>query len=344
MRNFFTIVAILFLSVTGFSQSFTDIDFDTTGKAVIKVFSNFHADLSDNDFDNTAFEIKRAYLGYNHSFNGKLSGQVVFDVGLYENTGRYGAFLKIASLSWKPVKNLKINGGMVSPKMFKTQERFWGYRYLYKTFPDEFKFGPSADLGITVDYKFNKYISADFSILNGEGYKNVVLNYGDFKQAFGVTVNPVKGLKLRLYYDMMNNNDTSRTEDQRAVQNTFVTFLGYKFKDKVRIAAEYNYQKQHQNLKDTDLFGYSFYGSFIFSKRIEVFGRVDLLDSNKPEEEVENWNYKKDGTGFLVGLQYKPIKEVKLALNYRNWQYDKPEEAETIIPKSFVYLSLEFVF
>jgi hypothetical protein len=344
MRKLITLTIILFISLLGYSQSFTDVDFDTTGKAVIKVFSNFHADLSDNDFNNTAFEIRRAYLGYNHDFNDKLSGQVVFDVGLYENSGRYGAFLKVASLSWKPVKNLKINGGMVSPKMFKTQERFWGYRYLYKTFPDEYKFGPSADLGISVDYKFNKYVSADFSFLNGEGYKNVVLNYGDFKQAFGVTLHPVKGLQLRLYYDMMNNNDTSRTADQRKIQSSFISFVGYKYKDKFRLGAEYNYQKQHQNMKDEDLFGYSFYGSYIFSEKIEIFGRVDVLNSNKLEEEIESWNSKKDGTGFLAGLQYKPIKEVKLALNYRNWQYNKPNEGETQIPKSLIYLSLEFVF
>jgi opacity protein-like surface antigen len=142
----------------------------------------------------------------------------------------------------------------------------------------------------------------------------------------------------------MNNNDTSRTDDQRAIQNSFISFIGYKFKDKFRIAAEYNYQKQYHNLKDTDLFGYSFYGTYIFSEKFEVFGRVDILNSNKLDEEVENWNYKKDGTGFLGGLQYKPIKEVKLALNYRNWQYNKPNEGEIIIPKSFIYISLEFVF
>ncbi|RLD58736.1 MAG: hypothetical protein DRJ05_07540 [Bacteroidetes bacterium] len=239
---------------------------------------------------------------------------------------------------------MKINGGMISTKMFKVQERFWGYRYLYKTFPDEYKLGPSADLGISIDYKFNKFISVDFSVLNGEGYKNVILNNGDFKQAIGVTLNPVKGLQFRLYYDLMNNNDTSKTEDQRAIQNTFISFIGYKYKDKVRIAAEYNYQRQHKNMKGEDLFGYSFYGAYIFSEKIEVFGRVDLLNSNKQEDEVEVWNYKKDGTGFLLGFQYKPIKEVKLALNYRNWQYEKPNEAETLTPKSFVYVSLEFMF
>ena len=348
MRKLFTIVIIFFFSVQGFTQSFTDVDFDTTGKAVIKVFSNFHVDLSDCssecEFKNTAFELKRAYLGYNHNFNDKLSGQVIFDVGLYEESGRYGAFLKIASLSWKPVKNMKINGGMISPKMFKTQERFWGYRYFYKTFPDEYRFGPSADLGITAEYKFNKFISADFGILNGEGYKNVVLNYGDFKQSLGVTITPIKDLTLRLYYDNMNNRDTNLVEDQKQIQNTFISFIGYKFKDIFRIGGEYNYQKQHENMKGEDLFGYSFYGTYIFSEKIEVFGRVDLLNSNKLEEEIENWNYKKDGTGFLVGFQYNPIKEVKLALNYRNWQYDKPNEAKTITPKSFIYVSLEFMF
>lgn len=40
-----------------------------------------------------------------------------------------------------------------------------------KSFQDEYKFGSSADLGVSVAYKFNKVVSADVIVANGEGYK-----------------------------------------------------------------------------------------------------------------------------------------------------------------------------
>jgi len=179
---------------------------------------------------------------------------------------------------------------MISPKQFKIQERFWGYRYLYKSFQDEYKFSYSADLGMTAEYKFNKYIWADLGFFNGEGYKNVNLKYGDFKGSAGVTIHPIDRIQIRIYYDIMNNNDTSLNSDYRKDQSTLVGFLGIKVTDKFRVAGEYNYQKQNKNIKSQDLFGYSFYASYIFSKKLEVFGRTDILLSNELENETESWN------------------------------------------------------
>lgn len=42
---------------------------------------------------------------------------------------------------------------------------------MMKSFQDEYKFGSSADLGVSVAYKFNKVVSADVIVANGEGYK-----------------------------------------------------------------------------------------------------------------------------------------------------------------------------
>ena len=345
MRYLYRIYTLMIFSFAGlqtFSQSYTDKDFNVTDKLIIKSFMNFHADLGDSEVKKTAFEIKRAYFGYSHQFADNLVGQVILDVQLNILADKYYAFLKIASLTWTPVNRLKINGGMISPKQFKTQERFWGYRYIYKSYQDQYKMGPSADLGITVEYKFNDFVSVDGAFLNGEGYKHVQLRYPDFKLAGGVTVHPFKDLTVRLYYDNMNNKDTSLTNDYRADQSTYSAFIGYKFKKKFRIAGEYNYQKQFQNIAGKDLFGFSFYSTYVISKKIEVFGRVDLLNSNKLEGETENWFYKGDGTLYMGGVQYNPVKGVKLAVNYRNWAFAKPNEGERKSPLSMIYLNVEF--
>ena len=38
--------------------------------------------------------------------------------------------------------------GLIGNKQFNDQESLWGYRYAQKGILNEFKFGPSADLGI----------------------------------------------------------------------------------------------------------------------------------------------------------------------------------------------------
>ena len=335
---------IILLVYLGHSQTYVDEDFEQTGKLLFKVFANFHADVTGDEVNNSAFEIRRAYLGYAHDFSKKLTGQVIFDASLNNMTNRYGVFLKIAGLTWRITDKFTINGGLISPKQFKTQERFWGYRYLYKSYQDEYKFGYSADLGMTAEYVFNKYILVDIGFFNGEGYKNINLDYGDFKGSVGVTITPIDKIQFRVYYDIMNNNDTSLTDDYRQDQSTISFYLGAKITDKFRLAGEYNYQKNHRNINQHDLFGYSFYSTYVFSKKFEIFARADILLSNKEEGETENWNYNKDGLGFLGGLQYAPVKGLKLAINYRHVEPTIPAEESTPPSRSWIYFNVEFKF
>jgi len=197
---------------------------------------------------------------------------------------------------------------------------------------------------MTAEYKFCEYFSADIGFFNGEGYKKVNLEYGDFKGSAGITITPTDRIQLRVYYDIMNNNDTTRVEDNRQNQSTIAGFLGIKVTDKFRIGGEYNYQWQNEHAKNQDLYGYSFYSTYKFNDKFEVFARADMLLSNKLEEETETWNYMKDGTGFLGGFQYKPTKGLKLALNYRQAEPQKPAEAETPASKNWLYFNVEFKF
>jgi len=344
MKKFLLLITVIFLLLNYVnSQTFVDEDFEQTGKLIFKVFSNFHADVSGDEVSNTAFEVRRAYFGYGHDFTKNLTAQVILDVGLDDNN-RYGAFLKIAGLTWRITDKFTINGGMISPKQFKTQERFWGYRYLYKSYQDEYKFGYSADLGMTAEYKFNKYITADIGFFNGEGYKNVQLEYGDFRGTAGVTVRPIEALEIRGYCDIMNNNDTSLVDSLRQNQSTLALYIGGRITKKFRIAAEYNYQKNYQHVDKQDLFGYSFYTIYTFSKKFEIFARADILLSNKVEDEPETWNYEKDGIGILGGIQYAPVKGLKLALNGRHVEPKKPSEDPTPLSRTWIYFNVEFKF
>lgn len=142
---------------------------------------------------------KHYYNEEKNDFGKGLSVKGVMDIGQSSDVSDYNriAYIKNAMVSWKK-GNFILNGGLISTNQFNFQEKFWGYRYIMKSFQDLYKFGSSADLGLSFSYKFAEWISADAIVVNGEGYKKVQkadgLNYG-----VGVTLTPVKGLQARIY-------------------------------------------------------------------------------------------------------------------------------------------------
>ena len=168
------------------------------GKAIIQVFGNFHTGFGTEN-DDRGFELERSYLGYEYNLGKGLSVKGVMDIGKSSDVSDYQriAYIKNAMISWKK-GGLTLNGGLISTTQFNLQEKFWGYRYIMKSFQDEYKFGSSADLGISAAYKFADWISADAIIVNGEGYKKIQKNNG-LNYGLGVTLTPVKGFLIRLY-------------------------------------------------------------------------------------------------------------------------------------------------
>jgi len=141
-------------------------EFKPSGKAFIKVFTNYHSTFSAESVHNE-FEIQRAYFGYGFKFSENFSGKVTLDVGS-PGVGKLDltAYLKNAYFQYKK-DQLSVKFGMIGLSQFGMQEKQWGGRYLYKSFQDQHKFGSSADLGIHAAYKLHKMFSIDASILNG---------------------------------------------------------------------------------------------------------------------------------------------------------------------------------
>ena len=213
------------------------------------------------------------------------------------------AYIKNAMLSWKK-GNMTLNGGLISTTQFNFQEKFWGYRYIMKSFQDQYKFGSSADLGLSVAYKFADWISADAIVVNGEGYKKIQkdngLNYG-----LGLTLTPVKGFQIRLYGGL----NASAEENKEDIIN-MAAFAGYK-NDRFTVGAEYNHMMNASYKKGNDQYGYSVFASMKVAKNTEVYARFDDLYSN------DEWNIAKDEQTAIVGAQFKRGKYVKLAPNFR---------------------------
>ena len=136
------------------------------GKAIVQMFGNFHTGFGENSKD-LGFELERSYLGYEYKLNSNISVKGVMDIGKSSDVSDYQriAYIKNAMVSWKK-GNLTLNGGLISTTQFNFQEKFWGYRYIMKSFQDQYKFGNSADLGISAAYKFADWVSIDAIIVD----------------------------------------------------------------------------------------------------------------------------------------------------------------------------------
>ena len=274
------------------------------GKVIVQVFGNFHTGFGVENNDR-GFELDRSYLGYEYNLGNGLYVKAVMDIGKSSDVSDYQriAYIKNAMITWKR-GNFTFNGGLISTTQFNFQEKFWGYRYIMKSFQDQYKFGSSADLGLSVAYKFADWVSADAIIVNGEGYKKIQKNDG-LNYGLGVTLTPVKGFQIRLYGGLNESGE----EGKKDIAN-LAAFVGYKH-EKFSIGAEYNRIWNSAHTDNADLYGYSIFASAKLSKITDLYARYDDLYSE------DDWNVAKDESAAILGAQFKIGKYVKIAPNFR---------------------------
>jgi hypothetical protein len=299
------LAAILLFAGNLFSQE-TEEEFTPHGKPIIKIFTNYHSTFTSGEASKV-FEIQRAYLGYQYQLSEKFSGRLILDVGdPHFGDLQMTAYLKNAYVQYAS-GNLIAKMGMIGLCQYTMQEEMWGGRYLYKSFMDEHRFGPSADLGAFVGYTFHKMFSMDLTFANGDGYKSLESD-SVFKYSVGMTLSPLHGLDLRFSYDYMGKS---------APQQTLALYAGYSHK-RFDIGAEYNYQLNHRMVSDHNLAGLSFYAS-CQTKRVRIFGRYDQLASNTIGGDMDPWNEGRDGQLAIAGIEFYPVKGLMITPNYQGW-------------------------
>ena len=303
-----TIIAGMMLACIGITaQAQNTKTEEPKGKAIVQVFGNFHSGFGTEN-DDRGFELERSYLGYEYKLSKGLSVKGVMDIGKSNDVSDYQriAYIKNAMVSWK-TSNLTLNGGLISTTQFNFQEKFWGYRYIMKSFQDQYKFGNSADLGISATYKFTNWLSADAIIVNGEGYKKIQKNDG-LNYGLGTTLTPAKGLQIRLYGGV---NESSE-QDKKNIVN-MAAFIGYE-NDKFTIGAEYNKMWNASYKEGQDQYGYSVFASAKLNKKTDVYARLDDLCSK------DDWNEANDEQNTILGctIQTRKVCEDCSKLSYEH--------------------------
>ena len=287
------------------------------GKPFGKVFTNFN-----HDNDKNEFELKRAYLGYSYKIDDNFSTKITFDVGNNESGSAYTTFLKIASLTWKPMSNTSINMGMIGTKNFKFMEKSWGRRYIEKSALDKEKWANSADLGVSLDYKLFENLTLDGQILNGEGYKKTQDADGLMRVGFGGTYK-LSNFSIRLFRDIKS---CACSDIDQEITTASISYSN----NGLNLGFETDMMANSSNIENEDREIMSVYGSYKLSERYTLFGRYDDYTSEGSWDE--------DGTYAIAGVEAQLTKGVKAAVNVRQ------TTNENDVKDNALYLNLEYKF
>jgi len=307
-KTLLTIFTMLGLAICTLNAQETE-QFKPSGKTEVLIFTDFN-NTSVNGLSQNKFEVSRAYLGYGYNFTKAFSSRVVLDFANpgVAGTSAYTAILKYAYLQYQE-NNLTVRFGSIPTTHVEAEEKQWGNRYIMKTFEDLYSFNPSADLGFSVGYKFNDFISADAILSNGEGYKSLETD-SILKVGVGVTIHPIKELLIRGFYDSESKNGVA--------QQTTALMVGYSNKT-FNLAAEYNNQANNKYKNGYNYGGYSVFGTLFFNSKTGILARYDNLRSSDNTGKAKSWNFAKDGSQFIFGFQWTPLKGIRITPNYQVW-------------------------
>jgi len=324
---FILLFVLLFNPFLLFSQ---EGEFVPSGKGFATIYANFHRGITGTATDEAAFELERGYLGYEYWISPGYYARINVDVGSPDDLSAYSklrryAYFKNAYIRYSK-NNFSAEFGLIGLKQFSLQEQIWERRYLKKTLADEYKLGSSADLGAMACYRFNNTFSADFTMMNGEGYSSLQMD-DIFKYGLGVTAAISKQLTARAYYDF--------TYD-RKLQSTLHAFASLNL-DKLNLSGEYILRLNDSFNEGHSIYAASVFGKYNLSPKYQLFLRFDRITSNIPANETVPWNLASDGSAIIGGLQFAPVKNIKFALNYQDWY----PWAANMEGKSYIYLNLE---
>lgn len=330
MRLLCFILAVAYTAMPLCAQE-KENEFKSSGKPVVKVFTDWHQGMGSQDFEKeSGFALTRAVLGYQYQFTPNISSKVVVDMDdPGSGTLTEVAYLRNAYIAYDN-DQLNVCFGVIGMMQFKEQEKNWGYRYVYKSAMDYYKFNNSTDLGIYARYKFLDWLSADVTITNGEGAKKQQDIEGKYRTGVGLFLTPFDGFLCRTYYDVLYASESTPGITYKN-QSTLALFLGYKT-EKYRVGVEYDllYNYKFEGTDDRDII--SCYASYAFAKKFQAFGRYDYLHA-----EVEG----KTEYTMMIGVDYQVIKGVRVSPNYRYGDYNFKG---VLGEGSYFYLNLEYKF
>jgi hypothetical protein len=288
-----------------------------SGKAYANVSMIDHesdgVDLADTG---TQTELKRFYLGVEHKFDDTFSANLTTDFR-YNTNGTSKdtlVYVKKAYVQARFAPEFFVRVGAADLPWVPFAEGLYGYRFVENELVDRAKYGTSADWGVHVGGNLaGGRISYAASAVNGAGYKTLSRNSNTIDLEGRISASPVKNVTLGIggYTGKLGKSSEVAGTQHRATRwNAIAAYTN----DRVRLGVEYFEAKNWNNVttaaSDTSS-GWSTFGSFAFTPKLAIFGRYDRVKPNEKTNPALTDNY------FNVGLNFKPLKAIDLALVYK---------------------------
>jgi len=284
------------------------------GKAYIDFTSLNDKDSTGTKTDKSGlgFDVKRFYVGVDHTFDDMWSANVTTDFYKDGNDSKTQVFVKKAYLQAKFSDAAVLRAGSADMPWIPYVESFYGYRYVENTMTDKLHLANSADWGAHLGGKaMGGMINYAVSIVNGNGYSDPTRSKSvDFAGRVGVM--PVKGLTLALgMYNGKRGKDVQSATNLN--KNSRYDFLAAYKQDMFTVGGEFVSAKNNDPSAAKDkATGYSVFGTVKAGESMAVFARYDNVKPNKDTASDKKITY------YNVGVSYQARKNVDLALAYKN--------------------------
>lgn len=371
------------------AQTNRDTAFKPGGKLWGYVFGDYYYKAHSDSFNRggsnqytgieqgrNAFQIRRAYLGYNYDISPKFSAELLLAAednittksgvtsGDLLSDNKLSFYIKLANIRWKNIwKGTDLIVGQVSTPAFSLLiEPTWRYRSIERPIAD-IRRTPSFDLGAALQGKFDPAKgNFGYNIMVGNGTGARPENdkykwfYGDVYAKFFD-----QRLIVDLYADYQRLNWTSSWHHSRSMIKGFVAYTT----PQITIGAEAFINRLHKDNIATEIAtskvdtlsvnakGLSvFMHGLIIKDKLRYFAR---FDSYNPNDKINNRffnkyigntsNYNDPSTKeqfITVGLDYTPVKNVHFMPNiwynkYINQGYDAKNNSHDLVYRITFY-------
>lgn len=345
MKKQILIILLVLSSIPAFSQKdTTKVEFKPSGKLWGYTFGDFLYKAHTNSYnmsntqyagtakDFSSFEFRRIYLGYDYDISEHFSSQLIlaYEGSTFTTDGLRSVYIKAANLRWKNIFHNSdlVIGAMSTPTYATTSEPYWGYRSLEKTIMDMRKIGGSADVGVSLQGRFNDKGDFGYNLMigNGSGAKPEA---DKFKKFYADVY--VKAMDQKIVLDLGADNEWAQAVPYQKSKTTYKLFLGYQTKN-LTVGIEAFRQVQKNNTIFTEAYpsavkdtvnalasGVSIFARGPISKKLAYVIRYDYFnpDSKFNENNIYPASYSGVNTEsfILAGLDYAPVKNVHLIPN-----------------------------
>ena len=276
-----------------------------------KMYAHYGFNLSEVPFDGyeegdprpNEFDIDRVYLTSKVKMNDTVSARITTDVGR-TNDKKLELFIKYAYLQVKATDDIKLQFGAAGTAYVGMYDKFWGHRWLAKSFTDQEKILDSADLGVHASGAHaDGLVSWGAAVVNGAGYGNPEDDASKAAQA-RLTVDPLKsGGEMSLPFTVFASKDVYTFEGEEGT-TTLVGSVGFDH-DVVTVWGEY------VTTDDGDINGAGLSATLV-GKVKDVADVVVRYDSWDPDTEIEEDAH----TVLRAGVTHDFAKKISAGVMY----------------------------